>query len=300
VLLTTSIKADESQADVGVWSIGANVGVGQRSTFITGQDDVDIYFLPDIHYYGEQFFFDNGTLGFTFEETSNLALSVISELHPYGLYFEQSALGESFNSLYLYSQSISSDAESNNIEDTDAFYLSTSEPNEEANDSIQNPSFVGGEQHLQAYNWPEPELSVDLGAQLNWFINQHQDVTIKLVKDISSRHSGMRAKFTWAYKQSLATVNLKLNLGFDWLDSKSSNYYFGLSPADSDLTHTKYELDTSINPFVSVTVSKPISKDLTFISHLKYLRFDSAIEQSPITNKAYSMTHFIGLHYKLW
>lgn len=287
-----SAQDANEQADIGSWSFGINIGFGQRSTFITGQDDVDIFVLPDIHYYGEQFFFDNGTLGYTLAESENHVFSVITELNPYGLYFEQSAFGESFNSLYLFDQAGTSVSESF----TDDSQLVTSAPDD---DTTNNNAF-DQESRSTSYNWPRPDLSLDFGIQHNWFISATQDITVKLARDISGEHSGFRGKFTWSLKHQLPSVKLRLNLGFDWLDNKSSNYYFGLSPTPLELQDNQYELGSSINPFVSITASTPITKHLSLISHLKYLKFDSSIADSPVTNGKHAVTYFAGIHYKFW
>ena len=281
--------AEDSQVDVGSWSIGVNLGLGQRSTFITGQEDVDIFVLPDFHYYSEQLFFDNGTLGYSFKETSSHVFSAITELNPYGLYFDQSAFGESFNPLFLVSETSTESVQGDSR-------LVTESPVDSA---------TGGDAFEQSvdypsYTLPQPDITLDMGVQHNWFIDENQNVTIKLVRDVTGEHSGLRGKFTWSIKQDLEPVRVKLNIGFDWLDSKSSNYYFSLTPDQSRLAHQNYQLGSSINPFLSVTASMPLTKKMSLVSHFKYLKLDSDIHHSPVTSKGYALTHFAGIHYKFW
>lgn len=292
LLFTSLAWAETEHVDVGSWSVGVNFGLGQRSTFITGQDDVNIFVLPDIHYYGEQLFFDNGTLGYTLAETENHVFSAITELNPYGLYFEQSALGESFNPLFLVDQGAQASSELS----SDDTRLMTEPP---ADGTNVNNAFEQERDYL-SYSLPKPDLSLDLGVQHNWFINASQNVTIKVVADVSNRHSGFRGKFTWSKKHLLGSVRLKFNLGFDWLDSKSSNYYFGLVPTIAELENDKYELGSTINPYMSLTASIPLSEKMSLVSHVKYVKFDADINHSPVTSKGYSLTHFAGIHYKFW
>ncbi len=292
LLFTSFTWAETEHADVGSWSFGVNLGLGQRSTFITGQDDVNIFVLPDVHYYGEQLFFDNGTLGYTLKETENHVFSAITELNPYGLYFEQSALGESFNPLFLVDQGAQVSSEL--FEDESRVVTESPIDAENANNSFDQGS------DYPSYSLPKPDLSLDLGMQHNWFINESQNVTIKLVADVTNRHSGFRGKFTWSTKHQIEAVRLKLNLGFDWLDSKSSNYYFGLVPTIAELENDKYELGSTINPYLSLTASIPLSEKMSLVSHVKYLKFDTDINHSPVTSKGYSLTHFAGIHYKFW
>ena len=139
-LLSSSLTiANEEQADIGAWSIGVNLGIGQRSAFITGQDALDIHVLPSFYYYGEHWFLDNGTLGYTFEQQEDYAFSFIGEVNPYGLYFEQSAFGESFNSLYLLSpNSVSGEGTDGSSEDLKG--LVTTDPSDPSVGTPVDPS----------------------------------------------------------------------------------------------------------------------------------------------------------------
>lgn len=289
VLWSCYALAEDSQVDVDSWSIGVNLGLGQRSTFITGQEDVNIFLLPDIRFYSEKLFFDNGTLGYTFKETSEHVFSAITELNPYGLYFEQSAFGESFNPLFLVNEASSDSSQGATRLVTELPVSSDTEGNA-FDQSVDYPN----------YSLPKPNISLDMGVQHNWFIADNQSVTIKLIKDVTGEHSGLRGKFTWSIKHEFEPVRVKLNMGFDWLDSKSSNYYFALTPDQSRLAHKNYQLGSNVNPFLSVTASMPLTKKMTLVSHIKYLKLDSEINQSPVTSKGYALTHFAGIHYKLW
>lgn len=294
LLLSCSLFANDEQADVGSWSFGVNLGLGQRSSFITGQDDVDILLLPNIHYYGDQLFFDNGMLGYTLLETKDQALSVVTELNPYGLYFDQSTFGETFNPLYLVTEPTLTSA--------DSFADETKLVTEPPVHSDHNSSTF--EQSLDSANYrlPKPSISLDFGVQHNWFISPTQSIAFKLVSDVSSKHSGHRGKLTWSMAHRIRSVSVKFNLGFDWLDHKSSNYYFGLhpDPALVEFKNQQYKLGSSLNPFFSVTANMPLTENIAFVSHFKYVKFDTDIAHSPITSKAYSMTHFAGIHYKFW
>lgn len=298
LLCTPVYAANEEQANVGAWSLGVNVGVGQRSAFIIGQDDLDIYLLPDFHYYGERLFFDNGTLGYTFHEQEEFAFSLIAEINPYGLYFEQSAFGESFNTLYLSKFSgISGEATEGDSEGLNGVITTT--PGNPTSPSTSGPGF-GHNANTDSYNLPKPDLSADIGFLANWFLTNNQDISIKLVRDISSKHSGVRAKFNWSFKHQISQIKLRTNIGFDWLDTDSSNYYFGLSPENTNFQTSHYETKSSINPFISISATMPLTPNMSLIAHLKYLKLDSAISASPLTSQGYTVTQFAGIHYKFW
>lgn len=298
LLCAPLVAANQEQANIDSWSVGVNVGIGQRSAFITGQDDLDIYLLPDFYYYGEQFFIDNGTVGYTFLEQQSFAISLIAELNPYGLYFEQSALGENFNALYLLNSSaIAGEAPDDKTEELNSLVTATP-----GNPSLGHPESPGFGNNISdnIYHLPKPGLSADIGLQGNWFLPRGQNISLKLMKEISNKHSGFRVKFNWSLKHQISQLKLTMNLGFDWLDASVSSYYFGISPTDDNFKTSHYQAGSNINPFISLSANYPITRDISLVAHFKYLKLDSAITNSPLTNQSYSVTHFAGIHYKFW
>lgn len=289
-LLLICLSATAGQVSINNWSIGVNVGFGQRTSFITGQDDLAIYLLPDIQYYGEQVFFDNGTLGYTLTESEQVSWSLITELNPYGLYFERSALGESFNPLFL----VSNNDEPQSFDSGRDIGL-TAEPPEL---SIATSPTLAERDGAMSYHWPKPSLSLDAGLQLNWFINQTQSITAKVVKDINSKHSGLRAKVTWSKLVQWQQLQLVSAIGAEYLDAKASNYYFALTPQDAEFKTQTYQMGGSINPFISLSLSRPINDSLKLVSHIKYMKLASGISDSPVTDRSYTATYFLGLNYQ--
>ena len=284
---TSNAKGANSQ--VGDWSLGINVGMGKRSAFVLGQDDLNFYVLPDVYYYGEKLFFDNGTLGYTLNEKYDLALSVITELHPYGFYFDQSAFGEQFNQLYIVSEKKGDtpliSEEISNSADLEA--------------EREAPLFSGDNNDAHAESIAElhrPSLSLDAGLQVNWFMDK-QSVVLKLMSDISGQDIGSRARLTWNKGIKLNDFGIKFGLGVDWLDEVTTNYFFAVDTPQVN-SSLENKLSSSVNPFGSVTLHYPLTQHLNFILHAKYLSLDSSITKSSIIDKNYSLTQFIGLNYR--
>lgn len=291
--LSSPVHAQDTE--VGNWSFGLNFGVGQRSTFIVNQDNLNFYVLPDIHYYGERLFFDNGTLGYTLFEKRNYALSAISELNPYGFYFDQSAFGESFDRLYVVR------VEQSNIQSSDQVASSEEFTIDDGNFDFQagiGPT-ENGEQLVDKElltKIHKPGFSLDAGLQINWFFDTQQ-VTLKLVTDISSQHGGSRARLQWTKSNKFGDFGMLWGLGLDWLDKTTSSYYFAVNTSNPDLNLTK-RLSNTTNPFVSLTTSYPMTRKLFLVAHLKYLMLDNKISDSPIVREDHSLTQFVGINYK--
>lgn len=95
VLLVISLTAaaqseptnDEQFVTTNEWHFGIAAGVGVATNPLNGGDDFPLVLLPDVHYYGERVFFDNGRLGYTLTQTDSVAVSVISEFNPENRFF---------------------------------------------------------------------------------------------------------------------------------------------------------------------------------------------------------------------
>ncbi len=63
---------------VGEWDLGLALGYGQKSNPLRHQDDIPLYVIPSIAYYGENWFFDNGNLGLTLAESENYTINLVT------------------------------------------------------------------------------------------------------------------------------------------------------------------------------------------------------------------------------
>ena len=81
-----SILSDQ-YLDTGEWHISIAIGAGKRTNPLVGGDKQPLYILPDIAYYGAQFYFDNGDLGYTFSETKNYSFGLLTHLNYEKSYF---------------------------------------------------------------------------------------------------------------------------------------------------------------------------------------------------------------------
>lgn len=72
---------------VGEWDLGLALGYGQKSNPLRHQDDIPLYVIPSIAYYGENWFFDNGNLGLTLAESENYTINLVTALQQRAGFF---------------------------------------------------------------------------------------------------------------------------------------------------------------------------------------------------------------------
>lgn len=90
----TDTNASEHQSlathsEIGEWRLGAAFGYGQIENPIVDAQDVDLYVLPTFAYYGENFFIENLSLGYSLIETEQVVIDLATRFNLDGMYFYQ-------------------------------------------------------------------------------------------------------------------------------------------------------------------------------------------------------------------
>ena len=275
---------NEHLMQIGQWQLQLAVGYGKRSALIVGEDDFKFYVAPNITYYGEQFFFDNGTLGYTLHQSENLAVSVVCELNPFVKYFDDTHLNNLF--FPVLDSSVSSPTEDSGDE------LMGSD--DDSNDGAEN-AFQQVAEQLTERKW-----SADIGLQLNYFFNEEQQFNIKLMRDVSGLHQGWRLSSNWSMSISdWLPENLygQITLGLDWIDDKSADYYFShISPEEYYYSYN-YQAKSAFIPSIAVNLKKPITEQMSVVFYYKYQALGDGIKNSSIVKSNDIITQFIGVNY---
>ncbi|AOE50428.1 MipA/OmpV family protein [Kangiella sediminilitoris] len=82
-----------SKTNSGEWNISLSLGYGQVESIISNVDDFDLYLLPNISYYGESFFLENTTMGYSLYEDEDFYLDIVGKLNEDGIYFNLDDFG---------------------------------------------------------------------------------------------------------------------------------------------------------------------------------------------------------------
>ena len=82
LLLAPGLAAAESP-----WRLGVALGYGERSNPLVLSDDVPLVVDLDIAYFGERFFFDNGDLGLTFVDNTDVTISLMARVRSDRVFF---------------------------------------------------------------------------------------------------------------------------------------------------------------------------------------------------------------------
>ncbi|MGE5625851.1 MAG: MipA/OmpV family protein [Bacillota bacterium] len=119
-----------------------------------------------------------------------------------------------------------------------------------------------------------------------------------LEHDLLDRNNGTSVNLGYQYSFDVGGGwSLTPGFGLRWQNANLVNYYYGVSPAEAIPGRPAYSPSSATNPYVSLGLSTSLNEHWQFRSFLQYMRFGSAIHDSPIVDRSGSPAIFIGFTY---
>lgn len=249
--------------DPGEWNVSLSFGFGKRSNPLIGGDGLTLLIIPDISYYAEQFYFDNGDLGYTFSEKNNYSFSTLmrfnyeksyfSKLHPANILFPTE------NSLYINAQDIRDFPTIDNIGRRD--------------------------------------YAIDAGFQFNYYFSNQSNIRVQLLTDISNVYKGSNSLIEYSDYFSYQNLNISTTFGLTWKSDSLVDYYYGLTESDNVQPVFYYKGKSSIQPYLKLSAIYPINNKWKIVSKIQYIKLGSSISNSPIVQKTKATLFYLGVAY---
>jgi len=270
-------------AVVGEWEFSLSVGVGVTTNPLNGGDNIPLILIPEISYYGENVFFENNTLGYTFFDSDNVIVSAITKLNHENAYFSR-----------WHPQNIfigSSNSLSGSPIDTEL-------PGEGLTDGGLNDENQRLEVNID--NVESKDWAIDAGVQINWFINKTTDIQVQLLHDINNVYNGFNSQVQLTqmvgFKQ-LPDTALSYSLGANINSENLVDYFYGVPP-ENDLSQEQvYQGKLSVNPYFRLDLTHQISARWNAKFTLKRLFLDNGTSDSPLVKDNHINTIFAGVTY---
>lgn len=214
----------------GQLRLGIAFGMGTITNPLHDGDNFPLVLIPDIAYYGERFYFDNGQLGFTFLEKNRHVVSVVSEFNPENRFFVTWHPANVFINRNAITEPASRDR------------ISISEIN-------------------------RPDWALDGGVNYQ-YIAESWRFSADVLHDISEVHSGHRVALSLAKGWYFDSGVLSVRLGLDYLSHKLADYYYGIQADDNvDLI---FEQDAAFLPALELSWQMPINERFGLLAKIKY------------------------------
>ena len=243
--------------------MSVSLGVGVISNPLHGADNIPLVVVPQVAYYGQNWFFDNGRLGYSFIQSDTHSISFVSEINPESRFF-----------IDWHPQNI--------------FPLTTMSNNE-----ILESQDVESPRQININNIQKRRVVLDAGVSYV-FVKQQQVFSAQLLHDVNSVYNSYRGSLQWQYHFDFKSLKLKSTLGVNYKSAKLNNYFYGLNSAE--FSYGKIEVGSSWQPYAKIDARWPVGKANALRFHLAYYDY-SAMDSSPLFEHDYSMTAFIGFEH---
>lgn len=290
VKLTAEEEADIKKAvdeyEERPWELGLAAGYGVKTNPLVNSDDIPMYAVLNIAWFGDYFFFDNGDVGLNIYESEKLSLNLISHINNEREIFEwlnNAQLGISFVS---------------NAEATPSAPNNTQQPN----NASPRVNIIDLDEILLDENNPRPieatkrSLAVDGGFEL-LYEDDWGDIQLQIMGDMTHTHKGWEVWASYAYPWKSGNWTLIPSLGFNWKSSHLLDYYYGVRLSESVENRRAYQAHSGFNSFVKLSISYRINDNWGIVGIAEYESLSRSIRQSPIVDQDGIETLFIGLMY---
>ncbi len=268
-LLFCSLPALAETIDSGEWTLNLTLGYGQIANPLQGRDDIALYALPTLSYYGNRFYMENTYLGYALYEQGNVYLDLVGQFNEDG-YF------------YAFAGNRSATLKSLIVPGTN-FGL-----NPDQSDTAETDLAV------------TRRLSYLAGLSLTWK-TALADIRFNSLTDISAGYHGTEHHLSLSRDFSWDKLKLRLQGRYIQQSAATTNYYYNFT--DSELTtlsrpFAAMHLGTSRHYQLQLVVVYTVTEQLDAIAYIKHHQLDKTLAISPLLKATQSTSHFMGLRYR--
>ncbi|WP_337841526.1 MipA/OmpV family protein [Rheinheimera sp.] len=266
----TETSASADCVEPGQLNLALALGLGQRTNPLHQGENVPLLLIPDVSYYGDRWFWDNTTAGYSLVQQPDFVLSLVVKLNQEKGYFQRWFAGN----LMTYSTS-----------------GSLLPPEVDTGATKQMAMVSVTEVNKRPTAW-------DAGVQLQWF-GQGWQLGMNLMQDASGAYDGQNASVSASTQVPLAGGQLQLGANLHWKSSKLIDRYYGLD--DSELFYLqRYRGEASWQPEFRLGWQKALTPQWSLLSFYRMLLLDDAMTDSPLVKSSRVHTWFVGVSYQFF
>lgn len=274
------------------WTLGFAAGRGKFLNPFTASDDLDIYAVLDIAWYGSRFFFDNGDLGAVLRESSSFSVNALVTFNNERNYFGfLNSAGTGLRVLDAATEdSLVSGADITGNQDRDPDGTG-------GGASRDTPSDAGSFGGDIDSSLPERNFAVNAGLEF-LHISQWGDIQAQVLTDVSGTHHGQAAWLSYTYPWFTPNSEFAFSAGVEWKSRDLVDYYYGVRRDEVIPGRPAYEGTSGTNAFLRFSASRRLSERWKAVGVMEREFLSSSIRNSPVIERDTSDTFFLGLYYR--
>lgn len=254
-------NADDDCILINQWQIALAAGWGQRPNPVAAYDDMDLYLIPNIAYYAENWFFDNGNWGYTLTEQTHYSANLTT------LYTADRSWFERWDPVNIFIH-------------------------------LGQPLTISDPDELQLVKQRQSRDFTYLGGIDNYFYTTFGQIKASFHHDLFNVHNGSQAELKWRQHWQLNDIVIDLALASTWKSKKLINYYYGFRADENLNIHQTYHQKSGFNHWIELTTRYRFDTNFDILGAVRYTKLAESIVASPLINEEYTTTYFIGALYR--
>ncbi|NBS95036.1 MAG: MipA/OmpV family protein [Betaproteobacteria bacterium] len=141
--------------------------------------------------------------------------------------------------------------------------------------------------------------SLEGGPTFDWDLGVLA-LSASLMTDLTQSSQSNSARL-YAYRELISHDSLKLGVfgGFDWLNSKTANYFFGVRPSEQSPSRAPFQPGTALNATAGFDGRYRLSEHYSLLFGVQRYRLGTAAARSPIVETRQSALGWLGLGWNL-
>jgi outer membrane protein len=246
------------------WQISIAVGLGVRTNPLVDGDDLPLLLLPDVAWYGDASYFDNGEFGYQWIDADTHAFETFVHMDE----------ERSFFSFW---------SPSNIFLSTDALAVEVSDSGSALEVSIDQ---------VASRKW-----ALNAGFRMH-YRQKHGEWSLSLEKDISTVHKGEKLHLSYQHQWQWQEWRMALKIAAIWKSTKLSNYYYGISARDNVSSQFFYQAKAGWQPKLSLHLQRPLNRNWLWLLNASYQQLHAGITNSPLVLEKDIQSVFSGFAYR--
>jgi outer membrane protein len=264
-LATAQAACKSASADcvaVGDLDISLSVGAGTRTNPVAGRDDIPLYVIPHVSYYGKRFFLESLEGGVTVYESDANTFNLIATPGFDRVFFSRHDLQNVI------------------IPGAAGPVLGGTGNSPPPPQIVDAQEFPVGHRHTTYLAGPE------------WMFRYRDFIgQVNALYEVTGRHQGYEVRAAVSAPLVQSKQSLVVNTGLTWKSAATVDYYYGVP--------NLYKPDGALSPFIKLSYALPLSERWTFSAFVHYEYLGDAIVDSPIVTGREVITAFAGFNFKV-
>ncbi len=295
------LEAGDGCVAVGEWDVSVGLGIGRRSNPVLSNDDIPIYILPSISYYGKRLFWETDTVGFTLFESPRSLFSVITTVSYDQTYFNDWGIGNfsieggggrSGSALSLQTEAngqVSGElvAPNESLEGGQAF--------DPAGDGVfDGPVVDGGDSEVIDLDELHDRDMAALSGFEYLYDYKNVGVSLQVLKDVSGVHNGLQVRTGLAAYFNRQKYEYTFSVGAEWKDSETQDYYYGVREDEVENDRLAYTVDDDWSYYAKFDWRYRASKHWEWRAVVHHRWLGDEVKNSPLVDGATTTAVFFG------